>query len=59
MLCPTNTAADNTTHMLIDLIASLTVVCLIGGLLGLALYAAERKPTKPRGRKAVKLDCWL
>jgi hypothetical protein len=44
---------------MLDLIASLSVVALIGGLLGCFLYLAERKPTKPRGRKAVKLDCWL
>lgn len=42
-----------------DLIASLAVVALIGGLLGCFLYLAERPKHKPRGRKSVKLDCWL
>lgn len=45
--------------MLTDLIASLTVVALIGGAFACLCLAAERKPLKPRGRKAVKLDCWL
>lgn len=42
-----------------DLIASLSVVAIIGGLLGCFLYLAEKPKPKARGRKTAKLDCWL
>lgn len=45
--------------MFIDLIAALTVVGFILGLAAVVCLTAERKPSKPRGRKAGKLDCWL
>lgn len=45
--------------MFTDLLVSLSLIGIIGGLLGCFLYLSEKPKPKARGRKAAKLDCWL